>query len=110
MLVSDGYLVLYESACFQPSNSQLRLTYSVKAMCANKNLTSALPTCCGGYPDRKPESTSPWADVLTEYRNERTTYSKSRSLVVLTYSLDFLETTHLLRFYIVWLKLFNFFL
>jgi len=77
--------------------------HTLKAMCADKRLTSALPTCCGGYSDRKPESTLQWADVLLEYRNERTTYSKSRSLV-LTYSLDFLETTHLLRFYIVWLK------
>lgn len=101
MLVSDGYFVLYESLCF--SLLTVNFAYhTLKAMCADKRLTSALPTCCGGYTDRKPEATLPWADVLLEYRNERTTYSKFRSLL-LNYSLNSTETTQKLIYFFLYL-------
>lgn len=44
------------------------------AMCGNKNLPSALSTCCGTYTDRDPVSNRDYADVLSEYRFEALTY------------------------------------
>ena len=43
-------------------------------MCGNKNLPSALSTCCGTYADRDPVSNRDYADVLSEYRFEALTY------------------------------------
>jgi len=43
-------------------------------MCGNKNLPSALSTCCGTYADRDPYSNPDYADVLSEYRFEALTY------------------------------------
>ena len=43
------------------------------AMCADKRVPSASSTCCGGYSDRHPNHAT-WADMLSEYRNERLTF------------------------------------
>ena len=51
------------------------------AMCADKRVPSASSTCCGGLPDRLPNSVT-WADILSEYRNERLTFEGNRERCV----------------------------
>ena len=46
-------------------------------MCADKRTPSAMATCVGGYNDRHPGSTSKWADVLGNFREEKLTYEQN---------------------------------
>ena len=45
-------------------------------MCADKRTPSAMATCVGGSNDRHPTSTN-WADVLSNFREEKLTYAQN---------------------------------
>ena len=45
-------------------------------MCADKRLASARSSCCGTYTDRD-LGVSDWADILSEYYDERLTYAQN---------------------------------
>ena len=51
-------------------------------MCADRNLPSALATCCGGYSNREPapvysQDNKKYADILPQYRDEKITFDSN---------------------------------